>query len=226
MLDCPYLFNLMVSYMPQHALINAIPSHINDILQSVTVHPSVSCLLLHRNLHKCSFLDTLPWENISGPSSQIPLPQPRHSGGIWASFHAKAPRGFFVTALNDNMHSSKILHGDETCSLPGNCCLHMLQIRKCTWQRKCCEEALKTPDFRRICTQPRWTVSPLLLISHCVFPKLSSFVTSLPELPCLSISDCKNTWMWLRAGHGKKKRWDEMNEGRSQPHMVTALKLL
>lgn len=193
MLDCHYIFNLMLSYMLHHALINPIHSHKNDILQSVIFHPSVSSLLLHRNLHKRRFLDTLSSVNVSGPSSQIPLPQPRHSGGICVSFHGKAPQGFFVIALNDDMHSSKILHGEETCSLPGNCCLHMLQIRKCTWQKKCCEEALKTQDFRRICTQPRWTVSSLLLISRGVFPKLSSFITSLPELPFLSISDCKNT---------------------------------
>lgn len=121
----------------------------------------------------------------------------------------KHPRVFCVIALNDDTHNTKILHGDETCSLPGNCCLHMLQIRKCTWQRKCCGEALKTQDLGGSVTQPRRIVSSLLLISHCVFPKLSSFVTSLPQLPSLSISDCKYTWMWLRWGKGKK-RWDEI----------------
>lgn len=107
------------------------------------------------------------------------------------------------------MHSKQRLHGDETCSLPGNCCLHMLQIRKCTWHRKCCGKALKTQDFRKICKQPCWTLSSLLLISHCVFLKLSSFITSLPELPFLSISDCKYSWIcWREKTEGK--RCDEL----------------
>lgn len=86
----------------------------------------------------------------------------------------------------------------------------MLQIRKCTWQSKCCGKALKTQDFRRICKQPCWILSSLLLISHCVFLKLSSFITSLPELPFLSISDCNYSWIcWREKTEGK--RWDEMN---------------
>lgn len=207
--------------MPKHALINPIHSHTNDLLQSVICHPSVSCLQLQRNLHKQSFHDTLSWKkNISGPSSQIPPPPPT-AGASVCPFMQKHPRVFCVIALNDDMHSTKILHGDETCSLPGNCCLHMLQIRKCTWQRKCCGEALKTQDFRRICnTAPQ----DCLLSSSDIPLRVSKAVLLCHLTPTTSIS--LNFRLQIHLNVVKMGKREKKGGMKSQPHMVTAGKLL
>lgn len=109
------------------------------------------------------------------------------------------------------MHSTKILHSDETCSLPGNCCLHMLQIRKCTWQIKCCGEALKTQDFRRICN----TAPQDCLPSSSDIPlRVSKAVLLCHLTPTTSISLNFRLQIHLNVvkmgKREKKKRWDEI----------------
>lgn len=186
-------------------------SNIPSICHFKPFNLTLFCLQLERNLLKQFSWHTLLKDKRKWPISLLVQSSAPTAGASVHPYMLKHPAVFCVVALNDDMHSKQRLRGDETCSLPGNCCLHMLQIRKCTWQRKWCGKALKTQDFRKIWTQPCRTFSRLLLRSHCVFVKLSSFITSLPELPFLSISDCKYSWICWSEKKTEGKRREEMS---------------
>lgn len=118
----------------------------------------------------------------------------------------------FIIILDECTNAHVCIRQCETCSLPGKC-LHILQIRCCTWQRKRTDEGQKIKKKKK--KKKKWALvyshtvcpgvilsSPLLSASYsslpppslssyavfscsplCLFPNLSSFVTSPPEVP-------------------------------------------
>lgn len=119
--------------------------------------------------HTHCFHDTLHCKNIRGslalkpnlasPHSQSTHPHPSQSP---TQTHTHTPQ-LFIIILDECTHAHVCIRQCETCSLPGKC-LHILQIRCCTWQRKRTDEGQKIKKKKK--KKKKWA----LVYSHTVCP--------------------------------------------------------
>lgn len=142
-----------------------------------------SCVQSHAHTH--TFHDTLHCKNIRGSLALKPNKTRHPPTTHFSPSHMNINHSLLLLPFMSTCTCTHICTRQrETCSLPGKCCLHILQIRSCTWQRKCSGERQKKEEEEK-------EIVGVGGFSHRMpwgYPVLSTSSSSFSLLPSLSLS--------------------------------------